>query len=258
MKKCLFSLLAIMMATTVCVCFASCSKGDEPDIVIPDDDNPGNNGGNDDDPKYAIVGKWEVVSGSLTYYDYTKTLIQYIVLDIKKDGTFSYINSGNYNVNGELIPKDGTWEYDSTTHKWNLSSKSNVISGEYSLSGGQLTCYVHYGDNESRTIIYEKYNEQASVGSIIGSWKYMFDDNNFCMLTFDNEEGVLYQEYDEGEWNEDYFIYKYKNGILTIYDINDDAEAGDVRETIKVSVLTTKKMLLKDWPDEGMNIFVRQ
>lgn len=254
----LFVLMTIMMTAVVSVTFISCGD-DEPETpIIGTPDNNDSNNDNDNNPKDKIVGKWEAISGSLTYYDYTQELILYIVLDIKKDGTFTYIHSGDYNGNGELTVKEGTWKYNSSTQEWSLSAKYSVIEGEYTLLEGNLICNTQYGETESRTVIYEKYNEQDVINSVVGTWKYSFSKNSYCLLAFDDEEGVTYKKYNDGKWEEDYYIYKYQNGNLTLYEINEDAEIGDVIKVIKVSVLTSKKMLLKDWPSEGMNILVRQ
>ena len=70
----------------------------------------------------------------------------------------------------------------------------------------------------------------------------------------DDDGTVRYQEYDHGEWEEDeVYHYTYSKGILLI-----TYENGQEREKIEVISLSKDKLVLKDWPDGGVNTFIRQ
>lgn len=90
--------------------------------------------------------------------------------------------------------------------------------------------------------------------SIVGTWSLNFSPNDYCLLTFYQNGTVKYQEYDNGKWQEDdTYNYTYSNGILSLTYSN-----GRKRETIEVISLSETKLVLKDWPDGGVNTFVRQ
>lgn len=90
--------------------------------------------------------------------------------------------------------------------------------------------------------------------SIIGTWSLNFGKNDYSLLTFFQNGTVKYQEYDNGEWEEDEtYRYSFSNGILVFTYSN-----GSERETIEVISLSATKLVLKDWPDGGVNTFIRQ
>lgn len=102
-------------------------------------------------------------------------------------------------------------------------------------------------------------DEKGGTVSIVGTWSLNFGisdygTNDCCLLTFYQNGTVKYQEYDNGEWEkEDTYNYTYSNGILCFIYSN-----GEERETIEVISLTETKLVLKDWPDGGVNTFIRQ
>ena len=90
--------------------------------------------------------------------------------------------------------------------------------------------------------------------SLLGTWSLKFGPNDYCLLTFYQNGTVKYQEYDAGEWEEeDIYSYTYSNGILRLTNEN-----GKERETVEVISLSATKLVLKDWPDVGVNTFVKQ
>lgn len=90
--------------------------------------------------------------------------------------------------------------------------------------------------------------------SLVGTWSLNFGTDDYCLLTFYQNGTVRYQEYDDGEWEkDDVYRYTYSNGILRI-----TYENGEERETIEVISLSATKLVLKDWPDGGVNTFVKQ
>lgn len=90
--------------------------------------------------------------------------------------------------------------------------------------------------------------------TLIGTWSMNFGKNDYCLLTFYQNGTVKYQEYDNGEWEEDEtYRYTYNNGILIFLYNN-----GNERESIEVISLSSTKLVLKDWPDGGVNTFIRQ
>ena len=90
--------------------------------------------------------------------------------------------------------------------------------------------------------------------TLIGTWSLNFNKDSYCLLTFYQNGTVKYQEYDHGEWKEDeVYHYTYSKGILLI-----TYENGQEREKIEVISLSKDKLVLKDWPDGGVNTFIRQ
>lgn len=110
------------------------------------------------------------------------------------------------------------------------------------VSVGFLSC----GDDDD--------DEKGGTVSLVGTWSLNFGPNDYCLLTFNQNGTVKYQEYDDGEWEEeDTYNYTYIDGILRLTYSN-----GSERETIEVISLSETKLVLKDWPDGGVNTFVRQ
>ena len=88
--------------------------------------------------------------------------------------------------------------------------------------------------------------------TIIGSWKYSFS-SGYVILTFDNDGYMRYYEYDHGAVESDkYYQYTYDNNILTL------KREGHSDKVIEVETLSREKLVLRDWPDGGLCVFVRQ
>lgn len=155
MKKNYISTMTILMAIFVLFCCSSCGKDSENNDrkeEIINGINNNNNNSNDDSAKYEIVGSWKGgqisnVTGSL--------LDKEILLYIMHDGTCSYREKEKSPYH-DLITGSGTWSYNSSTHKWKLSTGYSLLSGEYSLLGNQLICNQYFSDGSSRTIIFDK------------------------------------------------------------------------------------------------------
>ena len=155
MKKNYISTMTILMAIFVLFCYSSCGKDSENNDrkeEIINGINNNNNNSNDDSAKYEIVGSWKGgqisnVTGSL--------LDKEILLYIMHDGTCSYREKEKSPYH-DLITGSGTWSYNSSTHKWKLSTGYSLLSGEYSLLGNQLICNQYFSDGSSRTIIFDK------------------------------------------------------------------------------------------------------
>lgn len=112
------------------------------------------------------------------------------------------------------------------------------------LSAGFVSC----GDDDDNSI------EKDGNVSLVGTWSLNFGPDDYCLLTFYKNGTVKYQEYDDGEWEEDEtYNYTYGNGILRL-----TYRDGSERETIEVISLSETKLVLKDWPDGGVNTFVKQ
>ena len=90
--------------------------------------------------------------------------------------------------------------------------------------------------------------------TILGTWALNFGTDDYCLLTFYPDGTVKYQEYDNGEWDaDDTYRYTYSDGILRFIYKN-----SKIREEIEVISLSATKLVLKDWPDGGVNTFIRQ
>lgn len=122
---------------------------------------------------------------------------------------------------------------------------------------------VYKKDGTKIKVPYEQLDSISTYGagdepidevSLIGVWKYNFGTNDYVLLTFRQDGTVRYQEYDGGKWQTDAtYTYVYNGNILKIIN-NSGSEMG----SITVIRLTATELVLKDWPDGGENIFIRQ
>lgn len=88
--------------------------------------------------------------------------------------------------------------------------------------------------------------------TIIGSWKYSWEDG-FVILTFDNDGYMRYYEYDNGVVQSDkYYQYTYSNSTLIL------KRDGHSDKVVPVETLSKEKLVLRDWPDSGLCVFVKQ
>ncbi len=107
-------------------------------------------------------------------------------------------------------------------------------------------CFVSCGDDDD--------DEKGGTVSLVGTWSLNFGPNDYCLLTFYQNGTVRCQEYDNGGWEEeDTYNYTYIDGILHLTSSN-----GRERETIEVISLSETRLVLKDWPDGGVNTFIKQ
>lgn len=92
---------------------------------------------------------------------------------------------------------------------------------------------------------------EVKTSPFIGTWSLSFGEEDYCLLTFYENGFVKYQEYDNKEWEEnDIYTYTYEKNVLIIR-----YETGEIREVIEVISIDDKSLILKDWPDGGINIF---
>lgn len=97
-------------------------------------------------------------------------------------------------------------------------------------------------------------DKKGGTVSLVGTWSLNFGPDDYCLLTFYQNGTVKYQEYDDGQWEEeDTYNYTYNNSILHL-----TYSDGRERETIEVISLSETKLVLKDWPDGGVNTFIKQ
>ncbi len=123
---------------------------DEPELPQPNTPIVDNPKDEEDTAKYDIVGSWRA------QYKWSSS-IETINLDINRDGTLSYIST-NDTYDQDPIVGNGTWEYNTTKHMWDLSTGYSMISGTYSLVGRQLIIQTYYDNGSSRTVVYNKVN----------------------------------------------------------------------------------------------------
>ena len=96
-------------------------------------------------------------------------------------------------------------------------------------------------------------DKKGGTVSLVGTWSLNFGPDDYCLLTFYQNGTVKYQEYDHGQWEEDdTYNYTYNNSILSL-----TYSDGRKRETIEVISLSETKLVLKDWPDGGVNTFIK-
>ena len=94
-------------------------------------------------------------------------------------------------------------------------------------------------------------NSDDSEVTIIGSWKYSFS-SGYVMLTFDNDGYMRYYEFDHGDTQTDkYYQYTYSGNLLILTRENHTKQ-------IAVETLSKDKLVLKDWPDGGLCVFIKQ
>lgn len=106
--------------------------------------------------------------------------------------------------------------------------------------------FVSCGDDDD--------DEEGGPVSLVGTWSLNFGTEDYCLLSFYTNGTVKYQEYDDGEWEEEsIYSYTYSNGILHLTYSN-----GKTREIIEVISISKTKLVLKDWPDGGVNTFIKQ
>lgn len=84
----------------------------------------------------------------------------------------------------------------------------------------------------------------------IGTWTCSFDEGGLATLIFNHGGTVIYQEYDSErrKKTEEAMNYTYNEGILSFY-----PKGKSNPETAKVVSLTSSKLILQDWPEEGGN-----
>lgn len=151
-KKGYLHLMAIMMVTMLCVCFASCSSDD-------DDDNGGSSGSELID---KLQGTWQFQRGTETVMGMTITMDRSSLSQIKKsmeemmgskvefwDETLSFsgsrVNGVNYTLDGKKIILDGMDVMDGISISVkSVTSSTLVLREEISMEGIDMTADMEY------------------------------------------------------------------------------------------------------------------
>ena len=208
-------MLAMMMVAAVSVCFMSC-RGD-------------------DDSETSIIGTWKYTFGD-----------GYVLLTFNSDGTVLYqeYDNGKWEEEGETM----TYTYNKGILSFYSYGKTKPETATVvSLTSTKLVL-KDWPDKGNCTFM------KQQTSSLIGTWKYTFGDG-YVLLTFNTNGTVLYQEYDNGKWEEEgeTMTYTYSNNILSFYSYGKTNP-----ETATVVSLTSTKLVLKDWPDGGNCTFYKQ
>ena len=102
---------------------------------------------------------------------------------------------------------------------------------------------------------------KGETASIVGTWSYRITDEDglwIVKLIFSGSStsGTLkIKEYDLGEWDEDDYTYTYSGGTSGTLNIS---YQGNSNKTIKVISLTSKELILDNWPNEGVCTFKKE
>jgi hypothetical protein len=142
------------------------------------------------------------------------------------------------------LPLSGVVDGSTITGTWVTDSIGRVVQGTFN----------------DHTLTWNWDNEGSGQGGedlnplLLGTWRYDFDTNSYILLTFSQDGTVHYKEYDKGGWQHDeVYRYSFSNNTLNIIDSN-----GNVKGVIEVLSLTSTTLKLKDWPDGGVSIFIKQ
>jgi hypothetical protein len=99
--------------------------------------------------------------------------------------------------------------------------------------------------------------KKESEAPLVGTWRLDFS-TGYILLSFSQEGTVRYQEYDKGEWESDKVYHYTYNGNYLILTYYSESRKTERTETIEVISLSATELILKDWPDEGVNTFIKQ
>lgn len=102
-----------------------------------------------DESQYKIVGTWKA-----SYYWKYSGITETIVMEVNKNGKLAYTDHNSQT--NETTVGEGSWKYNSSTGKWNLSTQTSLISGAYSIVGTELVCQTTFEDGSSRTVTFKK------------------------------------------------------------------------------------------------------
>ena len=75
-------------------------------------------------------------------------------MEVNKNGKLAYTNHNS--KTNETTVGEGSWKYNSSTGKWNLSTQTILISGAYSIVGTELVRQRTFEDGSSRTVTFKK------------------------------------------------------------------------------------------------------
>ena len=219
MKKCLMSMLALMMVAAVSLCFVSC-------------------GDDDDDPKISIVGTWTFDYGDEGYCTLTFS-------GTATSGTMTIVSNEKGRIDTETsryIYKDG-YLYLPDLEDYDEFGAIEVIS----LTETKLVLR-NFPDDGKCTLTRSRATEQTT--SLVGTWTFDYGDEGYCTLTFSGTatSGTMtIVSNEKGRIDTETSRYIYKDGYLYLPDLEDYDEFG----AIEVISLTETKLVLRDFPDDG-------
>lgn len=75
-------------------------------------------------------------------------------MEVNKNGKLAYTDHNS--KTNETTVGGGSWKYNGSTGKWNLSTQTSLISGAYSIVGTELVCKTTFEDDSSRTVTFKK------------------------------------------------------------------------------------------------------
>lgn len=216
-------MLTIIVVMMLSVCYSSCKKEE----ITP---NP------------SIVGTWTYDFGDEGYCSLTFS-------GTEKSGTVTLV----YNEKGHIDTETSRYTYkDGYLYLPDMEDYEDFGAIKViSLTESKLVLR-DFPDDGNCT--FKKDKALQSTPSLVGTWKYTFGDG-YVLLTFSKNGTVLYQEYDNGRWEEEgeTMTYTYENDILSFYSYGKTKP-----ETATVVKLTSTKLILKDWPDSGNCTFYKQ
>ena len=65
-------------------------------------------------------------------------------MEVNKNGKLAYTDHNS--KTNETTVGGGSWKYNGSTGKWNLSTQTSLISGAYSIVGTELVCKTTFED----------------------------------------------------------------------------------------------------------------
>ncbi len=123
-----------------------------------------------------------------------------------------------------------------------IKSMLIVLCGMVIVAG-----FVAYGGDDD--------NNNSNGGdnsSLVGTWRMDFGTNSYILLTFNQNGTGQYREYDKNTWqHDDAFTYTYDSEAIYA------TGGGKTRKIVVISHSKTT-LVLKDFPDDGANMFIKQ
>lgn len=92
----------------------------------------------------------------------------------------------------------------------------------------------------------------SSSASLVGTWRMDFGTNSYVLLIINQDGTGQYKEYDHDYWQHDSaFTYTYSDGVVYV-NVNGRTQA------IEVVNHSNTMLVLRDFPDSGLNTFRKQ
>ncbi len=209
------SLVAFML-------FVSCNKDDNggtssdnySEQESPDKESP------DDGVSISVIaGMWK------TEYTWPSGNVTTVIMEIMNDGSVSFVSTSK--SDGGQSFGSGTCKYDKTMQRWIISTNDSFVSGNYLKVGNQLISVVYFESGSTRTVVYERYEEDSDKDSDDGN---VNEDIDYTEVLSDVLSGEWYgmEMYDDNLLIEEIFTFdpsNKKGEILYVY--NDLTHADD-------------------------------